>query len=179
MSDLINYDKECNYLDLKNQNANIMLDKCTKDNINIFKDNCNIKNSELNSINRENMTNINNGLYNNFIDNNLIDNNLINKTNNILNNSLECESESIINLNKNNLNNYLNIYNKKVEDNIYDIVINKTGKIDTDLIGIKQLYNIKNIGMINKKDTLLIDDNLNNINNRNDKNEFNKINNNN
>ena len=171
MSDLINYDKECNYLDLRNQNANIMLDKCTKDNINIFKDTCNIKNSELNSINRENMANINNGLYNNFIDNNLI-----NKTDNILTNSLEYETENIIiNLNKNK-NNNLNLYNKKVEDNIYDIVINKIGKIDIDLIGIKQIYNINNIEMINKKDTLLIEDNLNNINNGNDINEFNKIN---
>ena len=34
--DLIQYDKECNYLDSRTQNANIMLDKCVKDNSNIL-----------------------------------------------------------------------------------------------------------------------------------------------
>ena len=54
--DLIRYDNECNYLDLRIRNADGMFDKCIKDKNNVLSGNtCNLNNSELNSINEETM----------------------------------------------------------------------------------------------------------------------------
>ena len=70
--DLISYDQECNYLDLRMRNADGMFNKCIKENKNVLSgDTCNLSNSELNSINEETMKNMNKNMNMVFFDNNL------------------------------------------------------------------------------------------------------------
>ena len=115
--DLIQYDKECNYLDLRIRNSHGMLDKCIKDKNNVLKgDTCNLSNSELNSINEVTMKNMNENVYQVFIDNNLS-----NITDEPLNISLG-ENANDTNIKKDmDKDNNLNIYPKDVENNVFKI----------------------------------------------------------
>ena len=170
MSDLIKYDKECNYIDLRKQDSSKMINQCIKENLDIT-DTCNLKNSELNSINEETMKNMNSNIYNN-----MIDNNLLNISDTALINSLNLNKANIniaLNLNKNYK---LNIYPKKIENDIFSIALNETGN---EIIGdnkVDELFSDKNnnkFDIINKRETTLIEENLNNINNGNDITKFN------
>ena len=105
--DLIQYDKECNYLDLRIRKSDGILDKCIKDKNNVLGgDTCNLNNSELNSINEVTMKNMNENVYQVFIDNNLS-----NITDNPLNISLNEKILKNINTDNNN-NNIINGSNR-------------------------------------------------------------------
>lgn len=170
MSDLIKYDRECNYIDMRTQNSNKMINQCIKKDLNIT-DTCNLKNSELNSINEETMKNMNSNIYNN-----MIDNNLLNISDTALINSLNLNKANVniaLNLNKDYK---LNIYPQKIENDIFSIALNETGN---EIIGdnkLDEVFSDKNnnqFDIINKKETRLIEEKLNNVNNGNDITKFN------
>jgi len=170
--DLIQYDNECNYLDLRIQNANIILDNCTKNNKNILKNNtCDLNNSNLNSINEETMKNMNSNVYQVFIDNNLS-----NITDKSLNTSLNTNADDI-NVSKDfNKDNNLNIYPKETEDDVFNIILNGSGNnINPDKNTVQEESRQIEDYVINNIDTALMEESLNirndlNVNNNNNNN---------
>ena len=164
--DLIQYDKECNYLDLRIRNSHGMLDKCIKDKNNVLKgDTCNLSNSELNSINEVTMKNMNENVYQVFIDNNLS-----NITDEPLNISLG-ENADDTNIKKDmDKDNNLNIYPKDVENNIFNVIINGSGNnITTENTISEENREIEDY-VINNINTALIEEVLNNRNDINNNN---------
>tara|TARA_Y100001958_G_C21247787_1_gene579587 strand:+ start:6834 stop:7424 length:591 start_codon:yes stop_codon:yes gene_type:complete len=174
--DLISYDKECNYLDLRMRNADGMLDKCIKDKNNVLSGNtCNLSNSELNSINEETMKNMNQNMHMLFVDNNLS-----NKTEQPLNISLDMNTDDIFISKDFSKDNNLDIYPKEKEDNVFSIILNESGDNVPDKNIVQEEnrdiedYVINNINSALMEESLNIrnDLNVNNNNNTNQDNSF-------
>ena len=175
--DLIKYDNECNYLDLRIRNADGMLDKCVKDKNNVLSgDTCNLSNSELNSINEETMKNMNENMHMLFVDNNLS-----NKTEQPLSISLDMNTDSILISKDFNKDNNLNIYPKEKEDNVFSIILNESADNVPDKNIVQEEnrdiedYVINNINSALMEESLNIRNDLDvniNSNNNNEDNSF-------
>lgn len=172
--DLISYDKECNYLDLRMRNADGMFNKCIKENKNILKgDTCNLSNSELNSINEETMKNMNKNM--NMV---FFDNNLSNKTDKPLNISLDMNTDIIFVSKDINKDNNLNIYPKEEENNILNVILNESGNgiLNKNIFQEEnkdiENYVINNIDSALMEETLNVRDDLNTNNQTNTDNSF-------
>ena len=174
--DLIKYDNECNYLDLRMRNADGMFDKCIKDKNNVLSgDTCNLTNSELNSINEETMKNMNENMHMLFVDNNLS-----NKTEQPLNISLDMNTDNILISKDFNKDNNLNIYPKEKEDNVFSIILNESADSVPDKNIVQEEnrdiedYVINNINSALMEESLNIRNDLdvNNNNNNNGDNSF-------
>tara|TARA_Y100001958_G_scaffold159954_1_gene164630 strand:- start:5593 stop:6186 length:594 start_codon:yes stop_codon:yes gene_type:complete len=168
MSDLIKYDRECNYIDMRNQNSNNILNECSSNNNNVNSI-CNIKNSDLNAINEKTDKFMNENMLNVFVDNNLL-----NISDNSLIYSLTSEQNNI-KIDKPIKNSFLNIYSKDEEDKVIETSINGSGNIIDSLNQIEEEYTIKNNNIkpiINYEENILIEESLENINNGNDISQF-------
>lgn len=168
MSDLIKYDRECNYIDMRNQNSNNILNECSNNKTNISNV-CNIKNADLNSINEKTDKFMNKNILDVFVDNNLI-----NISDSSLLYSLTSEQNSI-KIDTPVKNSFLDIYDKEEENKVLETSINEYGDIINSLNKLEEEYNMKNNNLkpiINYKDNVLIEDSLENINNGNDISQF-------
>ena len=168
MSDLIKYDRECNYIDMRNQNSNNILNECSNNKNNITNV-CNIKNADLNSINEKTDKFMNENILNVSVDNNLI-----NISDSSLIYSLTSEQDNI-KIDRPVKNSFLDIYDKEEENKVLETSINEYGDIINSLNKLEEEYNMKNNNLkpiINYKDNVLIEDSLENINNGNDISQF-------
>lgn len=173
MNDLIKYDRECNYIDMRNQNSNNILNECSNNKNNIT-DVCNLKNSDLNTINEKTDKFMNENVFNVSIDNNIL-----NKTSDPLNKSLNLNQNDTLVYFDSNKNYNLNIYPKKIEDNIFSIALTENGNKILEDNKLDEKYSDNNnnkFDIINKKETTLLEESLNNINNGNDITKFNNKN---
>ena len=172
--DLISYDNECNYLDLRMRNADGMFNKCIKDKNNVLSgDICNLSNSELNSINEETMKNMNENMHKVFVDNNLY-----NKTDQPLNISLDTNGSDIYISKDLSKDNNLNIYPKEKEDDVLNIILNESANnvIDKNIVQEENRqiedYVINNIDSALMEESLNIRNDLNVNNSNNQDNSF-------
>lgn len=172
--DLISYDNECNYLDLRMRNADGMFNKCIKDKNNVLSgDICNLSNSELNSINEETMKNMNENMHKVFVDNNLY-----NKTDQPLNISLDANGSDIYISKDLSKDNNLNIYPKEKEDDVLNIILNESANnvIDKNIVQEENRqiedYVINNIDSALMEESLNIRNDLNVNNSSNQDNSF-------
>jgi len=168
MSELIKYDRECNYIDMRNQNSNNILNECSNNNSDVTSV-CNIKNSDLNAINEKTDKFMNENMLNVFVDNNLL-----NISDSSLIYSLTSEQNNI-KIDIPVKNSFLNIYSKDEEDKVIETSINGSGNIIDSLNQIEEEYTIKNNNIkpiINYEENILIEESLENINNGNDISQF-------
>lgn len=168
MSELIKYDRECNYIDMRNQNSNNILNECSNNNSDVTSV-CNIKNSDLNAINEKTDKFMNENMLNVFVDNNLL-----NISDSSLIYSLTSEQNNI-KIDRPVKNSFLNIYSKDEEDKVIETSINGSGNIIDSLNQIEEEYTIKNNNIkpiINYEENILIEESLENINNGNDISQF-------
>ena len=168
MSDLIKYDRECNYIDMRNQNSNNILNECGSNKNNIT-DVCNLKNSDLNAINEKTDKFMNENVFNVFVDNNLL-----NISNDFLNHSLSSLQDNL-KIEKPVKSYFLDIYDKNEEDKVLETTINELGNLTDSINQIEVEYNDKNNNVreiINLKENILIEESLENVNNGNDISQF-------
>ena len=168
MSNLIKYDRDCNYIDMRNQNSNNILNECSNNKNNITNV-CNIKNADLNSINEKTDKFMNENILNVSVDNNLI-----NISDSSLIYSLTSEQDNI-KIDKPVKNSFLDIYDKEEENKVLETSINESGDIINSLNQLEEEYNMKNNNLkpiINYKKNILIEESLENINNGNDISQF-------
>lgn len=168
MSNLIKYDRECNYIDMRNQNSNNILNECSNNKTNVSNV-CNLNNSDLNSINEKTDKFMNENILNVSVDNNLI-----NISDNYLLYSLTSEQNDI-KIDTPVKNSFLDIYDKEEENKVLETSINESGDIINSLNQLEEEYNMKNNNLkpiINYKDNVLIEESLENINNGNDISQF-------